>query len=145
MNTKSKLVAIEGYAVEFYKKDGDEKYSFRIKGSELFTERLLANCKKKRVKPEDLYYAIRGIGEKIRGGILTTQEATPARDYTSELNLKVQRKYGESIHTEVVDFDIHRTIVKIYTPFGIFDGVGRNKVLARNDASVKALKEMERR
>lgn len=60
-----KLIAIAGYAIEFYYKAGDEKLSFRVKGSERLTEKLLKNCKTKRIDPLDISYCISGIKKKI--------------------------------------------------------------------------------
>lgn len=65
--------------------------------------------------------------------------------YTTELSLLVQKKYGQSITTEVVSFNATSTTVRICTPFGDFEGVGKNKVLAKEIASYKALEALKKR
>ena len=163
---KPQLVAIAYPAIEFYYKDGDNKMSFRVKGNKELTNILLRASKTKRINPLDISYCITGIKKKITEerifDLNPSPEAprvnkepseaseeqlvpTPISDYTSELNRQVQRRYGKSITTEVVDSNTYSTTVLVVTPFGTYRGEGKNKVIAKAIAAQKALEELKKR
>ena len=89
-----KTVAIKGYMVEFYHKEGDKKLSFRIQDNEKLTDVLLAHCSEKRVKAESIDFAIRGIREKIEHGIL---DPAPVQAREPQVASKDKRIRGKRV------------------------------------------------
>lgn len=144
-----KSVAIKGYMVEFYHKEGDKKLSFRIQDNEKLTDVLLAHCSEKRVKVESIDFAIRGIREKIEQGILdpasvqTREPQETSEDYCTKINLYSQKEHGES-----VCFTVHQrgdeTEVFLSMPdCNVFRAAASNKKLAKQLAAKKACEYFE--
>lgn len=62
-----------GITLVFYKKLGDEKFSFLVKEKEELTEKLIKSVKTKRVKEKNIKYAVKGIFEKIENNFLRNE------------------------------------------------------------------------
>lgn len=135
--------------IVFYKKEGDEKYSFKIKNNKELTRRLLLSVKKLRVRRDKLEYAAKGIFEKI-GNLKKTTLEPMKTNYSNpiiELAEKVQQLFRSNIETRVVSKQgaDHCPIIKveIVLPDGkTYSGCGCNKRIAKQTAAEKALGDL---
>jgi len=135
-----------GITLVFYQKPEDEKFSFLIKNNEEMTELLLSNVSQKRIKEKDIFFAKKGIFEKIENNLLTN-EKTEMNNPIIELAERCQRMYRESMVTRVVGkegADHNPTItVEIELPNGkIYTASGINQKTAKQAAAEKALLEL---
>ena len=60
-----KTFEYKGDIIEFYIKPENTNLSFRIKDNEELTIRLVNDCNKKTIKTKNMFYAFRGIKEKL--------------------------------------------------------------------------------
>lgn len=143
---------IEGYKVAFYKDSSSEdKFQFMILGEPELTARLLASCKKKRLKGKEIKFAISGIAEKIRAGVLDTPLKSTnvvGLDPVSELNELSQRYYAAPIRAMILDVEgpehSPTVTVVIFLPDGTkFSASAGNQREARKIAAKKALIHLE--
>lgn len=148
----NKMVEFKGYELLFYVNESGN-YTVRILGDAEATEKLLAACKHKSVKPERLYFFIKGIKGKIAAGVLDgkahkTQKNVFSWDKTQNpviiLGELVQKKWGRNITTEVVGksgYDHCPTIeVAITLPNGrVVRATGDNKQEAKRTAAREIL------
>ena len=139
-----------GITIEFYQKPNDEKFSFRIKDDEKLTELLLNSVKTKRVKYEDLDYAIKGIFNKIKE--IKNNQIEPKNESIMNPIVKLselcQKKFKESLMTRVVNkigADHNPVIeVEIILPDGkVYTGYGSNQKIAKQKAAKDALNDIE--
>lgn len=143
---ETRKISIDGHIVEFYKENGDEKFRFRIVNEEKLTEKLLDNCKTKRVKEKNIKYAIKGIREKlsnIKKGIGLQNKLTTQNPIV-ELSERIQKIFGENITSEVIEKsgpDHCPTVkVRITLPNGISaTDCGSNQRIARQKAAEQLL------
>lgn len=138
----------DGITLLFYKKEGDEKYSFLIEGEPEATKILLANCKTKRVPEKNIHYAVKGIFEKLEmsGKIENNIEhnCNPDCNPVVLLSEKCQKYFGSNIETRIISKtgpDHHPIIwVEIELPDGsTFKASGSNQKIAKQKAALAAL------
>jgi dsRNA-specific ribonuclease len=133
-----------GVTLVFYKKPNDEKYSFAIKGDDELTNILLSNVSKKRVSEKDIFFAKKGLFEKLKNNSLIQ---TNMNNPIVELAEKCQKKFRKSMVTRVTGkegADHNPTItVEIELPNGKkYLGSGINQKIAKQNAAEEALKEI---
>jgi dsRNA-specific ribonuclease len=133
-----------GITLVFYQKPEDEKFSFLIKDNEEMTELLLSNVSQKRIKEKDIYFAKKGIFEKIENKLLIKNKTM--ENPIIELAERCQRMYRESMVTRVTGkrgADHNPTIsVVIELPNGkVYSASGINQKMAKQKAAEKALLE----
>ena len=140
--------------IVFYKKEGDEKYSFFIRDNLELTQRILASVEKKKVKAGEFHFTVKAILKLIEKDELkpipVVQDLTPKRtvinfDYMSLLNKKCQQMYGEGIRTTpaytVGESHCPIVTVEVCLPDGkTVIGMGPNKKVAKQLAAKEALK-----
>ena len=145
----NKMVGFQGYELLFYVNENGN-YTVRVLGDAEATEKLLAACKHKSVKPERLYFFIKGIKGKISAGVLKSKgfKAPFSWDKTQNpviiLGELVQKKWGRNITTEVIGksgYDHCPTIeVAITLPNGrVVRATGDNKQEAKRAAAREIL------
>ena len=135
-----------GITLVFYQKPNDEKFSFLIKDNEELTTQLLLNVSNHRVKEKDIFFAKKGIFEKIEQNLLITKNKEMSNPIV-ELAEKCQRIFRESMVTRLIDktgADHNQTIsVEIELPNGkIYQASGINQKIAKQKAAEKALQEL---
>lgn len=134
-----------GKTIVFYRKEGDEKFSFLIENEPELTEQLLANVSAKRLKEREIVFAVKGIFEKIENNLLTFKNlSTMEENPIVKLGETVQKLYGGSIKTEVLDVvgKSHNPVVtvRVTLPDGAsFEASGMNQKEAKKIAAVEAL------
>ncbi len=127
-----------GITVEFFRKDPvDTKFSFRIKGDEETTARLLAGCKRTMIAKRSINHALGGIFTKINQIISGTIEAPVSQglDETSRFVHMYQKKFGRSpkfLETREGVSSASLYGMQVITPTGeTFLGVGKSKKSAK--------------
>jgi len=133
-----------GITLVFYQKLEDEKFSFLIKDNEELTSQILLNVSNHRVKEKDIFFAKKGIFEKIEQNLLTTKNKNQMNNPIIELAEKCQRIFRESMVTRVTNktgADHNPTItVEIELPNGnVYTASGMNQKEAKQKAAEKAL------
>lgn len=139
-----------GITIIFYQEEGDDKFSFRIKDSDMLTYELLERVKTHRVREDKIKYAVKGIFEvinEIKGGDAKTNNNNKIINNMNpivELAELCQKKFRSNIETSVdgqYGEDHCPTIeVSITLPCGeVFSASGSNQKLAKQKAAMKAL------
>jgi hypothetical protein len=141
-----KRFSSNNFTLVFFQKDNDQKFSFYIENEKELTEQLLATVKTKRVKENNIKYAVNGIFDLIENNLLTKKETEMEKNPIIELAKLVQRQYGANIETRVTGKygpDHMPTVnVQIELPDGrIYEASGTNKKIAKQKAAEKALSE----
>lgn len=132
INKLNKTVKFKGYDLLFYL-NNNSKYTVRVVGDEEATKTLLASCKTKAVKPERLYFFIKGIKGKIADGILPNKKKVNTQDPIARLNEFCQRLWQKNFRTKVVKnrgrcYVVGTEKVAIILPNGIkISAIGDNK------------------
>ncbi len=129
----------------FYKKEGDEKYSFYIKDNSELTELLLSNVSTKRIRENKIKYAVKGIFEKINNELLV--KLNTIENPIVELAEKAQKMYGSNIEAKIVgkcgDNCCPIIEVEIELPNGnTYRAKGTNQKIAKRNAAEKALLDL---
>ena len=139
-----KIEIIKGYAIEFYRLEGESKLRFRVQDNEKLTQALLAHCTSKTVKEDKMRFAINGLRDKIEQGILdpanfqTVKPQVLSEDYCTRLNLYVQKQWRESVVFETIPKG-YETLVELTMPDGrYFSATATNKKLAKQLLCEKA-------
>lgn len=95
-------VGKDGVVLHFTREENG-KYSFEVKDDEVLTDLLIADCKKKKVRQDAMFYAIRGLFEKldriiIENGFEFEEEPTiGATIHYDELKVKKEQIKGFAI------------------------------------------------
>ncbi len=139
------------YTLVFYREPGDCKCRFKIKNKPDLTNQLLMAVKNKRIKVESLYFAIKGIRQKLSELLDFEENILPlerflSRGYSNpmaDLSLICQRKWRANVESRVVGVSgcAHRPTVRVELklPNGdIVRATGANQREARNLAAIKA-------
>lgn len=129
----------------FFQKENDKKFSFCIENNEDLTEILLATVKTKRVREDQIKYAIDGIFNLIEKNLLTTTTTKKMMEKNPIIELAelVQRQYGANIETRVTWKNMPTINVEIELPDGrVFEASGNNKRIAKQKAAEKALSKL---
>ena len=139
---------IQNYTLLFYRKENDLKYSFKIENEPEITASLLAMVITKRVSETKISYAAKGIRQILTAKSFKDTTMQTNENPIVELGLTVQTIFGKNIETQVVSKTgpAHAPTIKveIRTPDGKrFEGTGRNKSIAKQEAAIKALKLYE--
>lgn len=145
-------IKVCGYIVEFYEHPTNPKYyGFRIKNNEEATDALLSLCKRKKVKKEDIFFAKKGLREKIEANYPLVKRQEDFKPVIGNpiitLGEKVQELWGMSISTEVIGKsgpDHCPTITaRVTLPDGSFEeAIGSNQKEAKRKAAMKALQRL---
>jgi|GEM_PF-3301807 len=136
-----------GVTIEFFRKDPvDKKLSFRIKGDEEATKKLLNNCKRKMVPERSIKHVISSLFKKIANGFpdSSPDPVQTGIDDTSRFVQMYQKKFGRSPKFLDTRDGVHSAElfgVKVITPNYItLFGLGKSKKLARLNLASESLK-----
>jgi hypothetical protein len=142
----------DGVTIIFFKENSsDTKFSWKIKNDPELTKLLLQNSKNKKVKDSAIFFAEKGIFEKIanRDNLKSIYEQTSNNNSVVELGLLCQKIFRKNIKTDVVKItglDHARTVyVKIILPDGkVFESSASNQKKARQKAALEALEAFKK-
>lgn len=144
----NKKVEFKGYELLFYI-DENSKYTVQVVGDAKATEKLLAACKHKTVKPERLYFFIKGIKGKIAAGVLPDKKKKAnTQDPLMRLNAFCQKLWQRNYRMQPVKkgyvYVVGTEKVKVVLPNGIsVAAIGENKEQAERIAARIMLKMIE--
>ncbi len=138
-----------GITLMFFKADPvDKKFSFRVKGNQELTDRLLADCKRKMIPERSIMYAVDGLFAKIAKGLpdASSVPTKPELDDTSKFVQTYQRRFGRSPR-----FQETHSGISVAKPFGMqivtpddecFTGIGKSKKAAKRNLAKNFLEKM---
>ncbi|MDR0692554.1 MAG: hypothetical protein LBF69_05910 [Prevotellaceae bacterium] len=122
--------------------EADGKFSFSSENKNL--QKWVDTCKQKRVKLSEIHFVVNAAKKYMRNGVITAPSkkarvAPQGINPVSELNELVQKKYGQSIKTEIISYSPDIAVDVILPDGSAFTGYGENQKIARIDAAIKAL------
>lgn len=140
-----------GIVIEFFLMDPiDTKFSFRVKGDEDMTDKLLSirKGKKRRISERSIKHVIESLFRAIAKGFPdpSVDSVQTGIDATSSFVQKYQKNFGRSpkfLETREGVPSASLFGMKIETPNGrVFLGVGKSKKAAKRDLAMKAWQEL---
>ena len=141
-----------GITIKFYREGNDKKYRFKVSNNDELTDAILSKVKTHRVPERGIRYAKIALFDLIWSGELNVptqkKESVAYENPVTELNLRVQKQYRESIVFNKLskEGEDHNPIctVELSLPNGkTYTGIGGSFKRANTDASKKALAEWE--
>lgn len=147
-NKLNKMVEFKGYELLFYVNENGN-YTVRVLGDAEATEKLLAACKHKSVKPDRLHFFIKGIKGKIAAGVLPDKKKKAnTQDPLVRLNAFCQKLWQRDFRAQPVKkgywYIVGTEKVEVILPNGIsVAAVGENKEQAKRIAARIMLKMIE--